>query len=754
MRPLTPSLNADVPVQQRTAVLLREQQKENHQQTDRRFALLMALQWLAGIAAALWLSPKSWAGSYSNIHVHVWAALLLGGVITGLPVFLALLYPGTVLTRHVIAVGQMLTSGLLVHLSGGRIETHFHYFGSLAFLAFYRDWRVLLTATVVATADHFVRGMFWPQSIFGVLTSSSWRWLEHAGWVLFEDVFLVLAVRQNLQEMLGVAERQARLEAVNVTIEQRVDERTSELKQEIAERKRAEESLRLLSSAVEQSKEAIMITDAELDLPGPKIIFVNPAFMQMTGYTAAEVIGRTPRMLQGPRTDRAVLNRLRYDLEQGEMFAGETVNYRKDGTEFDLEWQIAPMRNASGAITHFVAVERDITGRKRLEAQLLQSQKMETVGKLAGGVAHEFNSILTAIIGQSELLIGDLPTGGTLAKNAAEISKAAGRAAVLTRQLLAYGRKQLLQPEALDLNRVITGMAGMFHHLLGSAVSTQIIPAPGLHAVLADAGQMEQVIMNMVINARDAMPGGGKLTLETANVTMDQAYVSQFPESEMSAGDYVMLAITDNGTGMSAAVKARVFEPFFTTKGVGEGTGLGLSSCYGIIKQSGGHISVYSELNRGTTFKVYLPQVTVQSQTPLQRPAPPDLPRGTETILLVEDDPALREMATTLLRRLGYTVWAAANGIEAMALKQQPDVGPIDLLFTDVVMPHMSGMELADRVQALEPQARILYTSAYTANAIAHQGVLKQGVALLQKPFTPAALAHKLREVLGPPHTA
>jgi CheY-like chemotaxis protein len=374
---------------------------------------------------------------------------------------------------------------------------------------------------------------------------------------------------------------------------------------------------------------------------------------------------------------------------------------------------------------------------------------METVGKLAGGVAHEFNSILTAIIGQSELLLGDLPEGSPLAKNAVEISRAAGRAATLTRQLLAYGRKQILQPETLDLNQVVAGMQGMLRHLMGNDVQTQIVSAPDLQAVLADAGQIEQVIMNMAINAREAMPHGGKLTLETANVSFDQESVGRYPE--LRAGDYVMLAITDTGAGMSEEVKARVFDPFFTTKEVGQGTGLGLSTCYGIIKQSGGHISLYSEQGRGATFKIYLPQVQQQSKTVMPRLESKELPRGTETILLVEDDPALREMAGTLLKRLGYTVWAAANGIEALSLKQQRNVGHIDLLFTDVVMPHMSGKELADRVQSLYPHTRILFTSAYTESAIVHQGVLNKGVALLQKPFTPSALARKLREILDQP---
>ncbi len=708
----------------------------------------MVIQWLAGIAAALWISPRAWAGQYSHIHIHVWVALFLGGMISGFPMFMALTRPGLVLTRHVIAVGQMLSCGLLVHLMGGRIEAHFQYFGVLAFLAFYRDWRVLFTGTAVAAADHCLRGIFWPESMFGVLVADWWRWLEHVGWVLFEDAFLLLAIRQNLREIMSVAERQATLETNNETIEHKVGERTSELRNEIAERVRAEESLRLLGSAVEQSKESIVITDAELDLPGPKIIFVNRAFTQMTGYTAEEAIGKTPRILQGPRTDKTVLNRLRKNLEHGEVFAGEAIQYRKDGTEYDQEWQIAPLRNASGKITHFVAIQHDITGRKRLEAQLFQSQKMETVGKLAGGIAHEFNSIMTAIIGQSELLIDDLPPENALAKNAAEIRKAAERAAALTQQLLAYGRKQILQPEILDLKTVIVGMENTLLHLMGRSVEVRFNFAAGVKSVKVDLGQIEQVIVNIGMNAADAMPNGGKLTIETANVTLDADYVSRFPE--LKTREVVMLAISDTGAGMSDEVKARVFEPFFTTKGVGKGTGLGLATCHGIVKQSGGHIAVYSELGRGTTFKIYLPQVEQKTETKLsvQPKISLELPRGTETILLVEDDPSLREMAATLLGRWGYTVLAAANGVEAMTLVHQQGRGHIDLLFTDVVMPQMSGNELADRVRALYPHTKILFTSAYTENAIVHQGVLDKGVALLQKPFTPSALARKVREML------
>jgi PAS domain S-box-containing protein len=518
--------------------------------------------------------------------------------------------------------------------------------------------------------------------------------------------------------------------------------------QDITDRKRAEESLRLLNSAVEQSKESILITEAKLDLPGPRIIFVNPAFTQMTGYTAEEAKGKTPRILQGPRTDKTVLSRLRKNLEKGESFAGEAVNYRKDGSEFNMEWQIAPIRNAGGIITHFVAIQHDITERKKLEGQLVQSQKMETVGKLAGGIAHEFNSILTAIIGQSELLLANLPAQSPFAKYATEITRAANRAATLTRQLLAYSGKQFLQTEILDLNRVVAGMGEVLQHLIGANVNVQIVPAAGLHAVKADAGQIEQVIMNLVINARDAMPNGGRLTLETANVSFGPESAGR--DAGLKPGDYVMLAITDNGAGMNDGVKARLFEPFFSTKGVGGGTGLGLSTCYGIIRQSGGHISVHSELGHGTTFKIYLPQVEAQAKTPVQRLDSPDFPRGKETILLVMDDSALREMAEALLMRLGYTVFAAANGIEALGLKNKPGTGHIDLLFTDVVMPHMKGEEAAGRASALYPRTKILFATAYTEDAI-----VREGVALLQKPFTPSALAKKLREVLdvSPAHS-
>jgi two-component system, cell cycle sensor histidine kinase and response regulator CckA len=520
--------------------------------------------------------------------------------------------------------------------------------------------------------------------------------------------------------------------------------------QDISERKQAEEELRESERRFSDMLGNLELVSLMLDRDA-RITYCNDYLLRLTGWQRAEVIGRDWFELFVPPELVGELQGVHSALlaDQPAAWHHEHEIVTRSGARRFIRWNNSVLRSASGDVIGTASVGEDITERERLEAQLLQSQKLETVGKLAGGIAHEFNSILTAIIGQSELLLGDLPPGSPLAKNATEIRQAAERAATLTRQLLAYGRKQILQPEILDLNSVLAVMGSTVRHLMGRGTDVSIAPAAGLKAVKADASQIQQVVMNMAMNAADAMPNGGKLTIETANVTLDEAYLSRFPE--LKPGEYVMLAITDTGAGMNEEVKARVFEPFFTTKGVGQGTGLGLSTCYGIVKQSGGHISVYSEPARGATFKIYLPQVEPQTRIPIQRLDSPGLPRGTETILLVEDDPALREMAATLLRRLGYTVLAADNGIEALSLKQQRDNGHIDLLFADVVMQHMSGKELSERARALHPSTRILFTSACTENATVHQGVLNEGVALLQKPFTPSALARKVREVLDQP---
>ena len=379
-----------------------------------------------------------------------------------------------------------------------------------------------------------------------------------------------------------------------------------------------------------------------------------------------------------------------------------------------------------------------------LEDQLRQAQKVEVIGRLAGGVAHDFNNLLTVISGYTDLTLGQLPEQDPLREDLEEIRNAAQRAAELTRQLLAFGRRQILTPKVIDLNAVVAGTEKMLHRLIEEDIELVAVPEPELWRVKADAGQIEQVIMNLAINARDAMPDGGRLTLETQNVELDDAYARA--HVAVHPGPYVMLAVSDTGSGMDQETLGHLFEPFFTTKGPGQGTGLGLATVYGIVKQSGGNIWVYSEVGQGTTFKVYLPRVDapLDSATPLK---PSASLRGTETILLVEDERGVRLLARRVLEGNGYAVLEAAEGLTAIELVRHHE-GPIHLLVTDVVMPHMSGRAVADAVTSLRPTVKVLYLSGYTANAIVHRGVLDLGTPFLEKPFTPGTLVAKVREVL------
>jgi two-component system, cell cycle sensor histidine kinase and response regulator CckA len=392
-----------------------------------------------------------------------------------------------------------------------------------------------------------------------------------------------------------------------------------------------------------------------------------------------------------------------------------------------------------------LGVATDITQRRLLEDQLRQSQKMEAVGRLAGGIAHDFNNVLTAILGYSQMLLADLEPGDNRREDLQEIEHAAERAATLTRQLLAFSRRQVLHPQVLNLNDLVENLDKFLRRLIGEDIDLKVHFTPDLWPVLADQGQLEQVLMNLAVNSRDAMPKGGKLTIETANAELDEAYAHS--HITVKAGPYVMLAVSDTGAGMSEETRARIFEPFFTTKGAGKGTGLGLSTVYGIVKQSGGNIWVYSEPGRGTTFKIYLPRATESSPAPgLPRKETTGV-RGSETILLVEDEDPVRTLAGKVLRGLGYRVLEAKLGREALAVAQAHQ-GEIDLLLTDVVMPEYSGSELARQLADIRPAIRILFMSGYTDEAIIHHGVLESNIAYLQKPFTPDSMARKVREVL------
>ncbi|MBZ5542916.1 MAG: response regulator [Acidobacteriia bacterium] len=505
--------------------------------------------------------------------------------------------------------------------------------------------------------------------------------------------------------------------------------------------KRAEEALVRLHQAVDASGEVVFMTDRE-----GIITLINPEFTRLYGYTQDEVVGKvTPRILKsGTMQPEEYADFWRTILEK-RVAHSEIANQTKDGKLVTVESSANPILDERGNITGFLAIQRDVTARKQLEDQLRQAQKMEAIGRLAGGVAHDFNNLLTIIAGYGQLILEQLPEKDASRLHVMEVLKAAERATSLTRQLLAFGRRQVLAPRVLDLNAVIADTEKMLRRLIGEDVELVAIPGRDLGHVKADPGQIEQVILNLAVNARDAMPGGGRLTIETSDVVLDEVYADQ--HVSVRPGLYVMLAVSDTGCGMSPETQAHLFEPFFTTKEKGKGTGLGLATVYGIVKQSGGYIWVYSELGQGTTFKVYLPKILEPVEARQMLPTESASAGGSETILLVEDDSSVRSLVHAVLEPRGYKLLVARDGNDALFLCEQHK-GPINLLLTDVVMPGMSGRELAERLSPLHREMKVLYMSGYADNAIVHHGVLDANVRFVQKPFSPPALAKRVRLVL------
>jgi two-component system, cell cycle sensor histidine kinase and response regulator CckA len=488
--------------------------------------------------------------------------------------------------------------------------------------------------------------------------------------------------------------------------------------------------------------------------PGGEVMTWNRAAETVFGWTAEEAVGR--RLLCVPPEKQAEFDQFRGHVLQGHSFTGrETVRLRKDGGRIDVSISTAALHDAQGRAIGLVATYVDISGRKRAEEalrhsqeQLRQAQKMEAVGRLAGGVAHDFNNLLSAILSYSEMVLADLPDAHPSRDDVEQIRQAGVRAAELTHQLLAFSRRQLLQPRTINLNTVVASVDRMLRRVIGEDIVLRTELTPDLGFTRADAGQLEQVLMNLAVNARDAMPSGGTLTLTTANTEVRDADRAGSPE--LPAGRYVTLSVADTGAGMTPDVQERIFEPFFTTKGPGHGTGLGLSMVYGIVVQSGGHVFVASAPGAGSTFTIYLPAHAADAEPAATPMALPAVHGGAETVLLVEDEDLVRQLTREILRRNGYRVLEACDGVAALTLLREHG-GPIDLLLTDVVMPRMSGHELVEQARPLRPGMRILYVSGYSEEAIARQGQLTEGIELLAKPFTPAALTAKLRQLLDRP---
>ncbi|MEO7996998.1 MAG: PAS domain-containing protein [Gemmatimonadaceae bacterium] len=513
------------------------------------------------------------------------------------------------------------------------------------------------------------------------------------------------------------------------------------LGQEIAARKETESEFRLRGAALAAAANGILITD-----PEGRIEWANDAFGEFNGYARAEIIGRnSSELVNSGVQDRAFYQRMWDTILSGHVWHSELVNRRKDGTRYSADMAISPFKDDAGEVTHFVAVMQDITHRKLLEEQVRQSQKMESIGRLAGGIAHDFNNQLGVIIGHAELSMPDAGDRPLLQESLHEIHHAAMRSAELTRQLLTFARKQEVVPRVLDVNDCVTHSLKMLERLIGEDVHMSWQPAQNLWPILMDRSQLDQILANLSVNARDAITGVGQVTLSTGNCTFDETFAEE--HADAAPGDYVKLSVGDNGSGMSAEVMARIFEPFFTTKDVGEGTGLGLATVYGAVRQNRGFVTVSSIVGTGTVFDIYLPRHFGDHEVvAAPRPAVP-APRGRETILVVEDEAAVLQMIDKALTAQGYTVLMTARAADALAVVAS-HAGDIHLLLTDVVMPELSGVDLAERLIAVRPRMRVLYMSGFARDRNGGGESLAAGRQFLAKPFTVGTLAAKIREVL------
>ena len=509
---------------------------------------------------------------------------------------------------------------------------------------------------------------------------------------------------------------------------------------DITARRAAEGERDRLVAAIEQAAESITITDVT-----GAIQYMNPSFSRITGYSREEALGRNPRMLQSGEHSREFYKNIWQTLSAGRVWRGRFINRRKDGSAFQLESAISPIRSVTGKVINYVMVGHDVTREVQLEDQLRQSLKMEAIGRLAGGIAHDFNNLLTAIIGNAEMVLARLSPSDPLHDDVGEIKRASVRAAQLTSQLLAFGRRQVLHPKPINLNSIVSEMLRMLRRVLGEQIVVETSLSPDLWPVRADPVQIEQVIMNLCINARDAMPGGGRVAITSGNYLHETNH--GLPLTDMRQGEYARIVVSDTGLGMDEKTRSHLFEPFFTTKEMGKGTGLGLATVYGILKQSGGHIIAESAPGKGATFTLYLPRCPEPaSDIPSRNATPPHL-SGAETILLVEDEEQVRRLTRTLLERHGYRILEASAGEQAAEIARAHN-GIIHMMLTDIMMPGINGNVLASRIADIRPGIRILFMSGHPESAMSFSGVVEDERRFIKKPFSSSDLARKVREVL------
>lgn len=530
------------------------------------------------------------------------------------------------------------------------------------------------------------------------------------------------------------------LRKYSVIVAAKLEEKVRALEESLTRRKETDAELLKLSAAIEQSPVSIVITDAK-----GNIEYVNPKFTQMTGYLPEEVLGKNPRIMKSGETSFPEYKRLWTTIRSGKVWSGEFHNQKKNGELFWEYATISPVRNQEGVVTHYVAIKEDITERKKLEAQLRQSQKMEAIGLLAGGIAHDFNNMLMAIIGYGSILQMKMAEDDPLRLNVEKMLAAADRAAGLTRSLLTFSRKQEINLQPVNLNEIIRTVEKFLTRIIGEDIDFQMTFGEDPLNVNVDCGQIEQVLMNLLTNARDAMPHGGSLSIITGSAEIGIDYIKDYGYGE--PGRYALISVTDSGTGMDAATVQRIFEPFFTTKEMGKGTGLGLSIVYGIITQHEGYINVRSEPGKGTTFQVYLPLLKGGKVVGTEFSPQTPLPVGTETILLVEDEAAIRQMEKEILTEFGYTVIEAVDGEDAVC-KFKENRESIRLLLFDLIMPIKSGKDAYDEIRKMGSDVRAIFVSGYPPEAAQKNGMRAEGVDLIMKPVSPQNLLRKIREVL------